>query len=188
MELKRTNSKIIEGKIKDILVYIGENPEREGLQETPERIVKSWEKLFKGYTQNPQDILKAFTQGSCNEMVILKSIEFYSTCEHHFLPFSGKISIGYLPNKRVIGISKLARLVEIYSRRLQIQERLTSQIADSLMNFLEPLGVMVYCKAQHLCMTARGVEKQNSEMITSAIRGNFQNSEVRQEFLSLISL
>ena len=186
MELKLTNTQDIEDKIRDILIFIGENPEREGLKETPKRIVKSWQKLFSGYGQDPKNILKTFIDGSCDEMVILKDIEFYSTCEHHFLPFYGKIAIGYLPNKKIVGVSKLARLVEIYARRLQVQERMTTQIADSLMEVLEPLGVMVYCEAQHLCMTARGIEKQSSLMITSAIRGGFQKPEVRQEFLSLI--
>jgi len=147
---------------------------------------KSWEKLFGGYKQDPKSVLKTFEDGSCNEMVVLKDIEFYSTCEHHFLPFLGKISIGYIPNGKVVGVSKLARLVEIYSRRLQIQERLVSQIADSLMETIEPLGVIVIADAKHLCMVARGVEKQNSSMITSAIRGVFENTETRQEFLSLI--
>lgn len=170
----------------DILTYIGENPEREGLKETPKRMIKSWQKLFSGYTQKPESVLKTFTEGSCEEMVILKDIEFYSMCEHHFMPFFGTISIGYLPNKKVIGISKLARLVEIYSRRLQIQENLVAQIADSLMENLHPLGVMVVCKAKHMCICSRGVEKHNAEMITSALRGVFNKHEVRQEFLQFV--
>ena len=169
--------------ISDILTYIGENPSREGLKETPKRMIKSWETLFKGYSQKPESVLKTFTEGSCDEMVILKDIEFYSMCEHHFMPFFGTISIGYLPNKKVIGISKLARLVEIYSRRLQIQEKLVAQIADSLMENLNPLGVMVVCKAKHMCICSREVKKHNAEMITSALRGVFNKHEVRQEFL-----
>lgn len=169
-----------------MLAYIGDDPQREGLKETPKRIVRSWSKLFSGYEQKPESVLKTFTEGSCDEMVILKNIEFYSTCEHHFLPFFGTISIGYLPNKRVLGISKLARLVEIYSRRLQIQEKLVAQIADSLMEHLQPLGVMVVCKAKHMCICARGVEKNQAEMITSALRGAFNKPEVRQEFLQFV--
>ncbi len=186
MDAINTASKNIKNSIEKILSYIGEDPTREGLQETPDRMVRSWGKLFGGYKQDPKDILKIFKDGSCREMVILKDIEFYSTCEHHFIPFYGKVSIGYIPNGKVVGVSKLARLVEIYSRRLQIQERMTSQIADALMEHLEPLGVMVICEAKHLCMVARGVEKQNSTMTTSAIRGHFERIEVRQEFLTLI--
>ena len=186
METKHSNTEVIENKIKDILFFIGDNPDREGLIETPKRIIKSWDKLFGGYGQNPGKILKTFKEGSCDEMVILKDIEFYSTCEHHFIPFSGKVSIGYVPNGKVVGISKLARLVEIYSRRLQIQEKMTTQIAEALEEYLSPQGVIVIVKAQHLCMLARGVEKQNSVMITSAIRGVFKKNEARQEFLKLI--
>ena len=172
--------------MREIISYIGENPNREGLLETPKRIVKSWDTLFSGYKKDPAALLKTFTEGSCEEMVILKDIEFYSTCEHHFAPFFGTISIGYLPNKKVIGISKLARLVEVYARRLQIQERLVAQIADSLMKYLQPVGVMVVCKARHMCICSRGVEKHNAEMVTSALRGVFNKHEVRQEFLQFI--
>lgn len=170
----------------EIIKYIGDNPEREGLIETPDRIIKSWNTLFSGYKAKSEDIFKVFTEDACEEMVILKNIEFYSTCEHHFLPFFGKISIGYLPNKKVIGISKLARLVEIYARRMQIQEKLVNQIADDLIKYLAPHGCMVIAEAQHLCMTARGVQKQGSVMVTSAIRGNFKKMEIRSEFLTLI--
>jgi GTP cyclohydrolase I len=192
---KPANAQIAEHKIKSaemeacirqMLSYIGDNPEREGLKETPRRVLKSWGRLFGGYGQRPESVLKTFTEGSCDEMVILKDIEFYSTCEHHFQPFFGTISIGYLPDKKVIGISKLARLVEIYSRRLQIQEKLVAEIADSLMLHLKPLGVMVVCKAKHMCLCARGVEKHNAEMITSALRGVFNKNEVRQEFLQFV--
>lgn len=183
MENKKMN---VRESLKNIIEYIGDNPEREGLQETPDRIIKSWQKLFGGYKQNPEDIFKVFEDGTCDEMVILKDIEFYSTCEHHFIPFFGKISIGYLPNGRVIGVSKLARLVEIYARRLQVQERLVSQIANDLMTFLNAKGCMVVCEAKHLCMVARGVEKQNSVMVTSAVRGDFKDNTIRNEFLSLI--
>ena len=188
MEIISTTTQDIENSIIGILSYIGEDPNREGLLDTPKRIIKSWEKLFAGYNQKPEDILKTtFSDGSCNEMVILKDIEFYSTCEHHFLPFIGKISIGYIPNRKVVGISKLARLVEIYTRRLQIQERMTGQIADDIMKYIQAQGCMVICEAQHLCMTSRGVEKQKSIMVTSAIRGLFFNQkETKDEFLKLI--
>lgn len=181
----------VKDDIKDVIVrtlqYIGENPKREGLLETPSRVVKSWDELYSGYKQNPKDILKVFTDGACDEMVMLRNVEFYSMCEHHILPFFGKISIGYIPQGKVFGISKLARLVNIFSRRLQIQERMTTQIADAIVEELEPKGVMVVCRAVHLCMISRGIKKQSSEMITSAIRGVYQNDTgARQEFLSLI--
>ncbi len=176
----------IKQNLKEILTYIGDDSAREGLLETPNRMVKSWAKLFGGYKLRPESVLKTFVEGSCDEMVILKDIEFYSTCEHHFQPFFGTISIGYLPNGKVLGISKLARLVEIYSRRLQIQEKLSSEIADSLFTHLKPHGVMVVCKARHMCVCARGVEKHNAIMVTSAIRGAFKKPEVRAEFLDFI--
>lgn len=170
----------------DILEFIGEDPYREGLKETPYRVMKSWEKIFGGYKQCPTDVFKTFTEGACDEMVILKDIEFYSTCEHHMLPFFGKVHIGYIPNGKIIGVSKLARLTEIFARRLQIQERLVEQIAKSIDVHLCPKGVMVVCEAQHFCMTARGVEKQHSKMITSSILGVFRKPEVRQEFMQLL--
>ena len=172
--------------IKNLLKHIGDDPQREGLLDTPKRVVESWKKLFGGYSENPQTILKTtFGEGACDEMIVLRDIEFYSTCEHHMLPFYGVVHIGYVPNKRVVGISKLARLVECFSRRLQIQERLTSQIADSIMGEVGATGVMVVVTAQHFCMVARGVEKQKSKMVTSAIRGVFKKTETRQEFLRL---
>lgn len=173
-------------KIRELLTYIGEDPNREGLLATPKRIIKSWKTLFGGYDQNIKDILTTFEEGTCKEMVILKDIEFYSTCEHHFLPFSGVCHIAYIPNKKIVGVSKLARILEMFARRLQIQERLTTQIAECIMKELNAKGAMVICEAQHLCMTARGIQKQQSKMITSAIRGVFEQSEVRNEFLSLI--
>lgn len=173
--------------IKEILIYLGENPKREGLKNTPERMIKSWNKLLGGYNRDPKKVLSTvFEDGACDELVVLKDIEFYSTCEHHFLPFYGKVHIGYIPDGLVVGISKLARLVEVYSRRLQIQERLTTQIADMINNILNPKGVMVVIEAQHLCMTSRGVEKQNSVMVTNAIRGVFKEEDARQEFMSVI--
>lgn len=173
--------------LKEIISYIGDNPKREGLLETPDRIIRSWDKLFEGYKKDPKDIFKTFTEGACNEMVILKDIEFSSFCEHHFIPFYGKVHIGYIPNGKVIGISKLARLVDIYARRLQIQENMVSCIADDIMEYLKPRGCMVIAEGVHLCMVARGVEKKSSKMICSAVRGVFkEENHIKQEFLSII--
>lgn len=183
---KKISKTEIETSLKKIIGYIGENPAREGLKETPERIIKSWEKLFSGYKQNPKTLFKTFTEGACREMIILKDVEFYSTCEHHFLPFMGTITIGYIPDKKIVGISKLARLVEVFTRRLQVQEKLVAQIADSIMENLKPQGVMVVCKAKHLCVSARGIQKHHAEMITSALRGIFKKLEVREEFLQFL--
>lgn len=175
--------------IRHIFDFIGEDRDREGLKDTPARVIQSFSHIFGGYKADPKMILNSaiFHEGACNEMVVLKEIEFYSMCEHHLLPFFGNISIGYIPNQRVVGISKLARLVEAYSRRLQIQEKMTGQIADTIMEVLEPKGVMVVVHAKHMCMMMRGVEKQNSVMITSAIRGIFKdNAKTREEFMSHI--
>ena len=170
-----------------ILQYIGEDTSREGLIETPMRMKKAYDEIFSGYKTNPKDLIKTFTQGTCQEMVILKNCEFYSTCEHHFFPFYGHISIGYIPDKKVIGVSKLARLVDCFSRRMQIQERMTSQIADFLEKELGARGVYVVCEGVHFCMTSRGIKKQDASMITSAIRGVFEtNAQSRNEFLNLI--
>lgn len=177
----------IEKNVKEIIDFLGEDVEREGLIETPKRVQKAYEEIFSGYKQNPKDLMKTFQEGTCEEMVILKNCEFYSICEHHMFPFFGHISIGYIPNKKVIGISKLARLVDCFSKRMQIQERMTTQIADTIMNELDARGVFVVCEGVHFCMRSRGVKKQDASMITSAIRGVFkENAEARQEFLSLI--
>lgn len=180
-----------EKDIEDIIVrqleYIGENAEREGLLDTPKRIRKSWGHLYSGYNKDPRDILTTFGSAGYDEIILLKDIELFSMCEHHMLPFIGKAHIGYIPDKKVIGISKLARLVEIYARRLQIQERLTRQIADTLVKILQPQGVGVIIEAQHLCMKMRGVEKQNSVMITSSMLGEFrEDNKAREEFLKLV--
>lgn len=176
--------------IKDHLVrqieYIGEDPNREGLLETPKRIVKSWDKIYGGYKVDISQLFKTFSDGACDSMVILKNIEFFSTCEHHLLPFHGKANIAYIPNGKVLGISKLARLLEAFSRRMQIQERIGEQVTESLMQYLDPLGAICVLEAQHFCMTARGVEKQNSVMVTSSIKGCFLEYETRTEFLNLI--
>ncbi len=172
---------------KEILKEIGEDPEREGLKETPERIAKSFEKIFGGYGKKTSEAITQFDGENYDEMIICNDIDFFSTCEHHMQPFFGKISIGYIPNKKIIGLSKLPRIVEIFSRRLQNQERLTMQIANTLNEVLKPKGVAVVVKAKHLCMMARGVEKQNASMITSSCTGLFKkNAKTRSEFLRLI--
>ena len=177
----------VQDHITRVMQYIGEDTSREGLIETPKRVQKALDEIFAGYKQNPKDLMKTFTQGTCKEMVILKNCEFYSTCEHHMFPFFGHISIGYLPNKKVIGISKLARLVDLYSKRMQIQERMTTQIADTIMKELDAKGVYVVCEGVHFCMRSRGVKKQDASMITSAVRGVFaDDAKARQEFLMLI--
>jgi len=181
------DTKQLEKHILAILKLIGENPKREGLLDTPKRVAKAYEKLFSGYEKKPKDMVTVCENEGYDEMVIVKDIEFYSTCEHHVLPFFGKVHIGYIPDKKIIGLSKMPRLVEMFSRRLQNQERLTSQIAEGLMDILHPKGVGVVVEAKHFCMMARGVEKQNSMILTSAVRGLFKkNLNTRTEFLRLI--
>lgn len=176
-----------EENIRRIFEFIGEDPDREGLRETPSRVVRSWGKIFGGYKENVEEVFKIFEDDSTDEMIILRDIEFYSTCEHHLLPFSGKAHIAYIPDGKVIGISKLARILEIYSRRAQIQERLCRQITGAIMSHLNPKGAACILEAQHLCMTSRGVEKQNSIMITSSLEGVFKdNAMARSEFMTLI--
>lgn len=170
-----------------LLQYIGEDPEREGLKETPQRVIRSYETLFGGYKQKPEDVIKVFEDGACDEMVLLKGIEFSSCCEHHMLPFVGKAHIAYIPDKRVIGVSKLARILDIYARRLQIQERIGQQVTQCLMEYLQPKGAACILQAQHLCMTCRGVQKQDSVMVTSSLRGVFlDDARARAEFMSLV--
>jgi GTP cyclohydrolase I len=177
----------IEENFKRTLQYIGEDITREGLLETPKRMRKAYDEIFSGYKTDPKELMKTFQEGSCEEMVILKNCEFFSTCEHHFFPFFGHISIGYLPNKKVIGISKLARLVDCFSKRMQIQERMTAQIADIIMQELDARGVFVVCEGVHFCMTSRGIRKQDTSMVTSAVRGTFKDDAMaRAEFLQLI--
>lgn len=177
----------IQNAAKEILEYIGEDTTREGLIETPARMQRAWNEIFSGYKTNPKSLVKCFTKGTCKEMVILKNSEFYSVCEHHFFPFFGHCSIGYIPNGKVIGVSKLARLLDCFSKRMQIQERMTAQIADFLMEELGAKGVYVVCEGVHFCMTSRGVKKQDASMITSAVRGVFEtNADARAEFLRLI--
>lgn len=185
---ERLNTKIrIRDDLREILKYIGEDPDREGLVETPNRMIRSWDELFSGYGKDPKDILTVFNAEDHDQMVLLKDIEIYSMCEHHWLPFVGKAHIAYIPQEKIVGISKLARIAEIYARRLQVQERLTDQIANCIVENIDPLGVGVVLECQHLCMKSRGVEKQHSVMITSALRGIFKDKPaVREEFLGLI--
>ena len=174
--------------VRQIIVQLGEDPNREGLRRTPERFEKALRFLTSGYRQDPAKILNgAMFSVTYDEMVVVKDIEVYSLCEHHLLPFFGKCHVAYIPNKKVVGLSKIARLVNMYARRLQIQERLTSQIAQTLEDQLSPQGVGVIVEARHLCMVMRGVEKQNSAAMTSAMLGVFrENKQTRDEFLSLI--
>jgi GTP cyclohydrolase IA len=177
----------IQGLLSIMLKYIGDQPYREGLKDTPARIVRSWKELYSGYRKDPVDVFTVFESDGYDQMVILKDIEFFSTCEHHLLPFFGKAYIAYIPNNKIIGISKLARLLEIYSRRLQIQERIGKQVTDALDKYLEPKGSACILKAKHLCVSSRGVQKQHSEMVTSSVTGVFRDSsDVRNEFLELI--
>ena len=171
-----------------MLKEIGENTEREGLIKTPHRVAKSWVTFAKGYNQTAEEIVgDAVFNEKCDEIIIVKDIDFFSLCEHHLLPFKGVAHVGYLPKDKIIGLSKIPRIVDVYARRLQVQERLTQQVADALQNVLSPKGVAVVIEAEHLCMQMRGVEKKASFMITSAVRGAFRkNNKTREEFLSII--
>ncbi len=172
--------------IRALIEHIGEDPEREGLKDTPRRVIAAYDKLFEGYKKKPEDVLTVFGDELYDEMIVVKNIEFYSMCEHHMMPFFGQAHIGYIPDGKIIGLSKLPRLVEIYARRLQNQERLTNQIAKALYEILKPKGVGVILEAKHFCMMARGVEKQNSEVTTSALIGLFKKDlNTRGEFLKL---
>jgi GTP cyclohydrolase I len=173
--------------VREMLTRIGEDPAREGLISTPQRVVKSMQHLTRGYTQQPSDVLNgALFTVDYDEMVIVKDIEMFSLCEHHMLPFFGKVHIAYIPNGKVIGLSKLPRLVEVFARRLQVQERLTTQLAEAIQETIQPQGVGVVVEARHLCMMMRGVEKQHSAAVTSAMLGVFRQHETRNEFLSLL--
>jgi GTP cyclohydrolase I len=172
--------------VRSLLRYVGEDPDREGLRETPARVLKSYSELFSGYHQDPADVFKCFEDGACDEMVVLTGVEFVSCCEHHMLPFLGEAHLAYVPDGRIIGVSKLARLLEVYSRRLQVQERLTVQVTAALDEYLRPLGSACVVEASHLCMACRGVRKQRSRMITSSLTGAFREAAVRQEFFQLI--
>lgn len=184
---QHTNAEL-ETLVRRMLVELGENPEREGLRRTPERIAAALSFLTSGYGQTVREVVQgAIFTDDCNEMVIVKDVEFYSQCEHHMLPFFGRVHVGYVPNGKIIGLSKIARIVDVYARRLQVQERMTGQIADGLMDILEPRGVGVVVEARHFCMMMRGVQKQNSSTLSSAMRGTFQaDARTRMEFMDLI--
>ena len=175
--------------VRQLLRLIGEDPDREGLQETPLRFLKAMAEYTRGYREKPEDVLKVFEDGGegVDEMVIVRDIPVYSLCEHHLAPFFGKAFVGYVPDKKILGLSKISRLVEVYSRRLQVQERLTNQIADALAKHLQPLGVAVVLECRHMCMESRGVKHAGSSTVTSALRGSIKkNADTRKEFLSLI--
>lgn len=174
----------MEKDIKNILIQIGEDITREGIIETPKRVAKAYSEIFSGYKEDARHFVKLF-ESDCAEMVCLNDIEFYSMCEHHLFPFFGKISIGYVPQGKVIGVSKLARIVAHFSKKLQIQERLTDEIADFLYKELNAAGVIVFCSAEHLCMKMRGIKCQNSAMTTTALRGIFKNNpELKKDFFT----
>lgn len=174
--------------IRELLVKIGEDPNREGLVKTPERFADAFTYLTKGYSEDPEQILmNAVFEEKYDEMVIVKDIDVFSLCEHHLLPFYGKCHVAYIPKGKIVGLSKISRVVEVYARRLQVQERLTCQIAETLMNVLNPAGVACVVEASHLCMVMRGVEKQNSVAVTSSMLGSFRSDpKSRSEFLNLI--
>jgi len=183
------NAETPESAVRRLLRHVGEDPEREGLLRTPTRVVKAYEYLTRGYAQDPKAVINGalFVEENYQEMIVCRDVDFFSLCEHHLLPFIGTAHVAYLPRHHIIGLSKLARLVDIYARRLQVQERMTTQIAGTLMEELNPLGVAVVLEAEHLCMRMRGVEKQNSWVTTSAMLGVFRtNVETRQEFMTLI--
>ena len=174
--------------VEQLLVHMGENPNREGLKRTPHRVGEAMQFLTQGYNQDPEAILKAaLFEEDYRQMVVVKDITFYSLCEHHILPFFGKVHVAYIPNGKITGLSKIARVVDVFARRLQVQERLTTQIADAVQEILQPLGVGVTIEASHLCMMMRGVQKQNSFTITNSLRGVFKSDvRTRNEFLRLI--
>ena len=183
------NSASVEEAVRVLLRHCGEDPNREGLVRTPVRVAKALEFLTSGYDEDPKVAINGalFTEEDYQEMILCKNLDFYSLCEHHLLPFFGKAHVAYLPNRRIVGLSKIARMVEIFARRLQVQERLTTQIAHTIMDEIEPLGVAVVLEAEHLCMRMRGVEKQNSYVTTSAMLGVFRSHQgTRQEFMNLL--
>lgn len=177
----------VEDNITRVLEYIGEDPNREGLQETPKRVVKSWGELYAGYNQDPADLFTVFEKDGYDEIVLLKDIEMYSMCEHHMLPFYGRAHVAYIPGEKIVGLSKLARVVDMFARRLQNQERITEQVTDTLMKYLEPKAAACVIEAKHMCMCSRGVGKQNSSMITSSMKGAFMDEPLaRTELMRLI--
>ncbi|HYO18062.1 MAG TPA: GTP cyclohydrolase I FolE [Dermatophilaceae bacterium] len=178
----------IERAVRELLLAIGEDPDRDGLKNTPGRVARSYREIFAGMSQTPQDVLTTTFEIGHNELILVKDIEVYSTCEHHLVPFHGVAHVGYIPgvDGRVTGLSKLARLVDVYARRPQVQERLTSQIADALTQHLKPLGVLVVIECEHLCMSMRGVRRPGSRTITSAVRGQLRDPATRAEAMGLV--
>ena len=179
----------IERAVREILLAIGEDPDRDGLIETPARVARAYAEQFSGLAQRPEDVLTTVFDADHDELILVRDIEIYSTCEHHLVPFFGFAHVGYIPNEKgqITGLSKLARLVDVYARRPQVQERMTSQIADALMTVLEPRGALVVIEAEHLCMSMRGVRKPGAKTVTSAVRGDFRDhAETRGEAMSLI--
>jgi GTP cyclohydrolase IA len=179
----------IENAIREIIIAIGEDPDRDGLQDTPARVARAYKEMFSGLYQRPEEVLATTFDLNHNELVIVKNIDIFSVCEHHLLPFVGKASVGYIPNNngQITGLSKLARLIDVYAKRPQVQERLTSQVADALMRILKPQGVIVVIECEHFCMSMRGVTKPGSKTTTSVVRGNLQDPALRHEALTLIS-
>jgi GTP cyclohydrolase I len=179
----------IENAIREIIIAIGEDPDRDGLQDTPARVARAYKEMFSGLYERPEEVLATTFDLNHNELVIVKNIDIFSVCEHHLLPFVGKASVGYIPNNngQITGLSKLARLIDVYAKRPQVQERLTSQVADALMRILKPQGVIVVIECEHFCMSMRGVSKPGSKTTTSVVRGNLQDPALRHEALTLIS-
>ncbi|MEU9590447.1 GTP cyclohydrolase I FolE [Streptomyces sp. NPDC048219] len=182
------DEKRAENAVRELLIAVGEDPDREGLQETPARVARAYKEIFAGLWQRPGDVLTTTFDIGHDEMVLVKDIEVYSTCEHHLVPFRGVAHVGYIPSTsgKITGLSKLARLVDVYARRPQVQERLTTQIADSLMEILEPRGVIVVIECEHMCMSMRGIRKPGAKTLTSAVRGQLRDSATRNEAMSLI--
>ncbi|KOG35410.1 GTP cyclohydrolase I FolE [Streptomyces resistomycificus] len=182
------DEKRAENAVRELLIAVGEDPDREGLRETPARVARAYREIFAGLWQKPEDVLMTTFDLGHDEMVLVKDIEVYSTCEHHLVPFRGVAHVGYIPatSGKITGLSKLARLVDVYARRPQVQERLTTQIADSLMEILEPRGVIVVIECEHMCMSMRGIRKPGAKTITSAVRGQLRDATSRNEAMSLI--
>lgn len=187
-EAARPGQETVESHYRDILAFVGEDPEREGLLRTPHRVVEALKYLTQGYTQDVQTLLNgAIFHEDYDDMVVVKDIEFYSQCEHHMLPFFGKVHVAYIPNGRIVGLSKIPRLVDMFARRLQVQERLTTQIAEALEEALQPRGIAVVVEGAHMCMLMRGVQKQSAAMVTSHVMGVFRTDRAtRQEFMALV--